>query len=141
MSYKELKKTYSREQLAVFFLKEYLKYGTLEKMSNKYHVAHMTLYRIIKENLGYIKKNYPKLHEKYINKIEINKRLGGGRKPYKNNVCNKSLLKLISKEMEGLPKKIEYKDFLNWCINCNTANLTGVQLVELAKINGIKVVG
>ncbi|ARC85655.1 hypothetical protein U732_1108 [Clostridium argentinense CDC 2741] len=141
MSYKELKKAYSKEQLAVFFLKEYLKYGTLVKIGNKYNVSHMTLYKIINDNLEYIEKNHINLHKKYISKIEKNKRIGKGRKSYSSSSSNKRLFKLLSKEMETLPKEIRYKDFLEWCINHSTENLTGIQLIELAKINGVKVVG
>lgn len=140
MSYKELKKAYSKEQLAVFFLKEYLKYGTLVKMGNKYHVSHMTLYKIINDNLEYIEKNHPNLYKKYISKIEKNKRLGKGRKP-SSSKCSKRISELIAREIKALPKEIRYKDFLNWCVNYNTEDLTGMQLIELAEINGVKVVG
>lgn len=141
MTYAELKKTYSKEQLALFFLKEYLKCGTLVEMGNKYNISHMTLYKAINNNLDYIKINHPKLYKEYICQIEKNKKIGKGRKSHSSNSCNKRLLKLITKEMETLPKEIRYKDFLEWCVSRSTENLTGIQLVEIAKINGIKVVG
>jgi len=97
---------------------------------------------LVKSHLEYIQEHYPEIYKEYSLKIKENNKKG-----IKNKKSEESrrkqrdyLLYFDSTVFEELPKQIEYDDFLSWCVKFNTGELTGVDLINMAKKNGIRVV-
>jgi len=136
----ELSKNY--KEIAAIIAKDYVIYGSYYKLSLIYGTGKANLYRLVKSHLEYIQEHYPEIYKEYSLKIKENNKKG-----IKNKKSEESrrkqrdyLLYFDSKVFEELPKQIEYDDFLSWCVKFNTGELTGVDLINMAEKNGIRVV-
>lgn len=136
----ELSKNY--KEIAAIIAKDYVIYGSYYKLSLIYGTGKANLYRLVKSHLEYIQDHYPEIYKEYSLKIKENNKKGIKNKKSEESKRKQRdyLLYFDSKVFEELPKQIEYDDFLSWCVKFNTGELTGVDLINMAEKNGIRVV-
>lgn len=146
--YKDLKEKLNKDykEIAVIIAQDYVKHGSYYKLARFYGTTRENLSRLVKAHIGYIEKYYPQLYKQFNEQInetskvryrEMQRRSTEVRRK-KSKEC---LLHFSNRSFKELPKRVKYIDFLDWCCKYDTKDLQGTELVNMAKRNGIKVIG
>ena len=124
--WQDITKKYQGRALTEYLMMQYIKYGKYSKLGKEYGVAASVISDNIKKYIEEVKYDKPYLYELYEDKIRESKI---------NNYSGKIFdLRLFQK----LPKEMEYTKLLSILKDYNTKNITGNDVVNLAKQNSIK---
>lgn len=121
--WKEITKKYQGRALTEYLMMQYIKSGKYSKLGKEYGVAASVISDNIKKYIEDVKYDKPYLYELYEDKIKIN---------------NYSGKRFDPRLFQKLPKEMEYTKLLSILKDYNTKNLTGNDVINLAKQNIIK---
>ena len=121
--WKEITKKHQGRALTEYLMMQYIKSGKYSKLGKEYGVAASVISDNIKKYIEDVKYDKPYLYELYEDKIKIN---------------NYSGKRFDPRLFQKLPKEMEYTKLLSILKDYNTKNLTGNDVINLAKQNSIK---
>lgn len=121
--WKEITTKYQGRALTEYLMMQYIKSGKYSKLGKEYGVAASVISDNIKKYIEDVKYDKPYLYELYEDKIKIN---------------NYSGKRFDPRLFQKLPKEMEYTKLLSILKDYNTKNLTGNDVINLAKQNSIK---
>lgn len=124
--WQEITKKYQGRALTEYLMIQYIKIGKYFDLAKKYGVATSVISENIKMYAAEVKYDKPYLYELYKDKIRESK------------INNYSGKKFNPRLFQKLPKEMEYTKLLSILKDYNTNNLTGNDVVNLAKQNSIK---
>lgn len=143
--YKGLKEKLNKnyKEIAAQIVKDYIKYGSYYKVASVYGVTMGNLSMLVKRHSGYIEKQYPEVYKEFVKKRDETSRARymAMQKRSAEARGKEGLLHFSNRSFKELPKKVKYIDFLDWCCKYDTKDLRGIELVNMAERNGIKIVG
>lgn len=131
--WKEVKKKHKGIDLARFVMQEACELGGLKSLEIKYNVLTNSFSKIIHKYREEMEYKYPSEVERYV-------KTAGKRGPRKGSENKDKTKKEFKPEyLEILESEILDSKFLNYITKFNTGELSGIQLITMAKEKGVKV--